>query len=182
MQKYHDTMFGITKSGSGNQYIVRLHYVDGKPVIYKTFKIADFGTELEAIRASKRFRDAMVKELRSQGIIIGTRKKRVFTKPLANSKSKILGVTRTHQRSGGSAIPDLYVWQAAWVCDDGKKGYASFAEAKYGAKNARKMACLSRKLKVNIRDLKFEKLKRLIANDDNDTDGSVISALHKLLG
>jgi len=146
-------MFGITKitekhTTRANGFFVRLGYSNRKPLITKSFKLSQFNNSTSGcLKAAKAFRDNELLRLKEDGLYPPDKRK---VKPLTNSKSGVCGVSRTHQRSGGEAIPNLYIWQASWINDDRTKGYASFAEKKYGGDNAFKLACASRNEKKRV--------------------------------
>ena len=155
-------MQGITKIKDG--YWVRVGWLNKKPIFQKTFCFNKYSSQKQALKAAKDYRDKKIKELTSKGLYPPKRSK---NKPSKRSSSGVCGVSRTNQRSGGEKIEGLHVWQAAWTNDDGTKGYASFAEEKYGADTAFEMACASRKIKKNFRKLTAKEFDQLF--DDGES-------------
>ncbi len=161
-------MFGITilndKNGYGYAYRVRLGWSKGKPMMQESFLFSHFESQSDALKAAQVFRDLCVKTMEDTGIFPIDKRRDT---PTIRSKSGVCGVSRTHQRSGGVAMDNVYIWQAAWVNDDGSKGYACFAEKRYGAEEAYQLACASRMIRRNIRHLEAREFDYLFDNGQN---------------
>ena len=109
-------------------------------IVIEHFSDGVYGDKQEALKAARRYREAMLKELhdRRYGLWRGNRKGR-------NNPSGIGGVGRyiSRERHGRSVIERIS-WQAFWDGSDGRRHGRKFSVDKYGERGARELACQAR--------------------------------------
>ena len=106
--------------------------------IHKYFTDNVYGGKAKARRAAIEYRDELLKESRSADYKLWR-----CTLDRPNNTSGITGVARyTIQPSGGRKKRSC--WQAFWHDADGKRRSSSFAIAKHGEKEAKRLACEAR--------------------------------------
>ena len=110
-------------------------------VVIEHFSDGVYGGKQEALKAARRWREAMLKELhdRRYGLWRRNRKR-------CNNTSGVVGVGRyvSRERHGRSVIERIS-WQAFWDESDGKRHGRKFSVDKYGERRARELACQARR-------------------------------------
>jgi len=146
-------MFGITELTTKHAsrisgFNVRLGWCDGKPSVNAEFAMRDFESRGKALHKAVLFRDEQLAKLKREGKWPVDRGR---TKPLKNSKSGVLGVSRTPQWGRSGPSKEIFVWQACWLDPVTKKAVSvKFSEKKWGEDIAFDMACACREAKENI--------------------------------
>lgn len=146
-------MFGITELTSKHTsrvpgFNVRLGWCDGKPSVNAEFAIRDYESRGKALYEAVLFRDTQLAKLKSEGKWPVDRSR---VRPLKNSKSGVLGVSRTPQWGRTGPSKDIFVWQACWLDPETKKPISvKFSERKWGKDIAFNMALACREAKENI--------------------------------
>jgi len=138
----------ISRSDKKRAWLVRIGYVDRKPIVQKWFYDAGNGKEA-SLQDAKAFVKEVTQELKNEGILPNNRH---ALRTNVNNKTGIIGVFRQREYKkvkGNKSVPtDSYRWVSSWY-DKGKIKVRTFSESKYGYDTAKKLAKETRLLQLH---------------------------------
>ena len=137
----------VSRVESRKGWLVRVGYVDGKPIVQKWFYDGRGDKEV-SLKNAKVFVENTIKELEKYKMMPVSR---YALRRGSNNKSGIVGVyrQREYKKVKGKSVPtDSYRWTGSWY-QDGKVKLRNFSEKKYGYKKAKVLAKEARLLQLH---------------------------------